>query len=150
MIRTNVLSIPKVRVIVVTGTNEDWIESICYLLGDTEKQLDLRGIRFEMSVRRRAEDHEVILHATSKNRWLSVAPFPNTGFLLLNVPLAEMRTKLPGNYVADIVARNGVFNRRIIEMELQIVQGVTRYVEGLATRVTLLPRATLLPPGKVA
>src|SRR5215471_13748847 len=142
--RTNVLSIPKIGMVVITGTNEDWIDSICYLVGDTEKQLDLRGIRFEMSIRRRPAEHEVILHATTANRWLTVAPFPNVGFLLLNVPLAEMKTKLPGNYVADVVARNGIYNRRIIEMDLQIVQGITRYIEGLRSRVTLLPA------GKVA
>jgi len=129
---SNLMALPVAIMTVETGNNEDWIESIKYVVDDgtnnieTMPQLDLRGIEFEMEVRRKPADHEVILSASTSNFRLSIGAFPNIGFLLLNVPIADMQNKIAGDYVADIVGRDGTYTRKFIEMSLTIVEGVTR------------------------
>jgi len=63
---TNILAIPKVTLDAVTGNNEDWIDSLKYLVEvdggtiDTYPQLDLRGIRFEIRVMSAHRDPETV------------------------------------------------------------------------------------------
>jgi hypothetical protein len=131
---TNILSLPLVGMTIITGNNEDFIESIKFIVGSldpaatigTLPQLDLRGIQFEMEVRRRPGDHEVILNASTVNRWMGIGPTPNYGYLLLQVPITEMQTKLPGAYVADIVASDDDWSRKVFQIDLTIVEGITR------------------------
>lgn len=130
---TNILSIPLTRMTVLTGNNEDWYESIKYVVGadsepnvDLLPQLDLRGVEFEMEVRHKSTDHEVVLAANGGNRRLGIGPFPNYGFLLIQVPIDAMKPQLPGSYVADVVATDGSYTRKVIEMDLTIVEGITR------------------------
>lgn len=127
---TNVLGIPLVAMSVTTGNNEDWIESISYLIGPEgatpTEQMDLRGIDFELEIRRRADDHEVIMNASTINHRMAVGAFPNYGYLLLYVPVGDMKTKSAGNYVADVVATADGYTRKIIDMTLSIVEGVTK------------------------
>lgn len=135
---TNILSIPLTRMTVQTGNNEDWIESIKYVVDDGTgiatddpaadmlPQLDLRGIAFEMEVRHKRTDHEVVLTASTANRRLGVGPFPNFGFLLLGVSIDDMKLQTAGTYVADVVASDDTYARKVIEMDLSIVEGVTR------------------------
>jgi hypothetical protein len=63
---TNILALPLVQLEVETGNNEDWIDSILFLVAPddpdnpppTAPQLDLRGIDFEMEIRREADDND--------------------------------------------------------------------------------------------
>lgn len=126
---TNILAIPLVQMGVSTSNNEDWLESMLYLVdADPEPidQLDLRGIVFLMEVRREADDHEVILQASTDDGTLAIGAPPDYGFLRINVPVTEMRTQKAGNYVADITATADNFIRVVVQMNLTIVEGVTK------------------------
>jgi hypothetical protein len=129
---SNVLALPHALVTIETGNNEDWIESFKFVVDDgtteTESmpQLDLRGISFEMEVRRRADDHEVLMSASTDDLKLSVGAFPNYGFLLLRIPVAEMKIRNAGNYVADVVAKDGSYVRKCMSITLNLIEGVTR------------------------
>lgn len=130
---SNVLAIPLAFLQIETSSNQDWIESFKYVVDDGTgnidgmPQFDLRGITFEMEIRRNSDDHEVLIHATSENQQLSIGAFPNYGFLLVNVPVTEMIIQTPGPYVADIVAKNGNYIRKIMDITLTITEGVTRW-----------------------
>jgi hypothetical protein len=130
---TNILAIPVVLMDVETGNNEDWVDCIQFLVdngsGDTTTmpQLDLRGIDFEMEVRRQPGDHEVIIQASTLNGTMAVGAPPNIGFLIWYVPLDEvMQYKEAGNYVGDIIAMDGNFTRTIVQINLTIFEGITR------------------------
>lgn len=129
---TNVLAIPLATMTVDTGRNEDWVESIVYRVDDGSAninampQLDLRGIEFEMEVRRRPEDHEVILTVSTALQNMFIGAFPNIGFLIWNVSAEDMQKRQAGSYVADVIARAGNHVRKIIQMDLTIVEGITR------------------------
>jgi len=120
---------PLVRLQVETGTNEDWIDSIKFVV-DTGApvlpQLDIRNIIFEMEVRREPSDHLVVLGASTDNNTLRVGAPPDFGFLILNIPLADMMTVPPGDYVADIIGHDDYYTRVIAQMTLKIVEGVTK------------------------
>ena len=131
--QTNVLALPLVSMTVATGTNEDWIDTIKYVVNDESSadfnqlpQLDLRGITFEMEIRRAAPDHEVILNASTKDGEILIGNPPDYGFLIINVPLAQMTLKQPGTYVGDIVATDSINSRVTVQISLTIVEGITR------------------------
>jgi hypothetical protein len=42
------------------------------------------------------------------------------------IPADEMQTKTAGEYVGDVVASDDMHVRKIIEMTLTIVEGITR------------------------
>jgi len=128
---TNILALPLALLEVETGNNEDWIDSVKYLVGDAPPdeeppQLDLTGIEFEMEVRRAAGDHEVILSASTKAGGLSIGAPPNTGYLIISIPVTTMKPIRAGEYVADIVATDGTYTRRCIEIALTVKEGLTR------------------------
>lgn len=131
---TNILAIPLVSMSVTTGNNEDWVDSIKYVVipadgsGSIEDwpQLDLRGIDFEMEIRRRAEDHEVILNANTKDGTLAIGAPPNFGFLLIHVPYATMKMLFANQYVGDVRASADDTMRDIIQIDLEIFEGVTK------------------------
>lgn len=122
---TNILSLPLAHLTIETGNNEDWIDVIAYVTPD-DQAVDLRGISFEMEIRRRPEAHEVVLRAASDNGWISIGAVPNYGHLIISVPESEMRGHFAGQYVGDIRARNGRFVRRTVTIDLTIVEGVTK------------------------
>jgi hypothetical protein len=132
--RTNILALPLVTMDVVTGNNEDWIDAVTYVVSDgtespdvtTLPQMDLRGIQFDMEVRRRPTDHEVILEAATWNQRLQLGAFPNYGYLIIAVPIDQMKTKMAGAYVADVIANDGVYAKKTIQMNLTIVEGITK------------------------
>jgi hypothetical protein len=131
MAMSNLLALPLVAMSIETATNEDWMESICYLVGGTDPalfpQLDLRGIRFDMEVRRQSEDHEVLIRASSSDAdSIAIGEAPNYGFLLINVSHKEMLLQHAGSYVADIVGTDEYSVRRCVTMAIEIVDGVTR------------------------
>ena len=130
---SNVLAIPLAYIQIETSSNQDWVESFKYVVDDgtdavdTMPQLDLRGIAFEMEVRRSRDDHEVLIHATTENHQLAIGAFPNYGFLLFAIPVTEMIERVPGHYVADVVAKDGTFVRKIMDITLTITDGVTKW-----------------------
>ena len=127
---SNLLAIPLIKLGVVTGTNEDWIDPLLFLVNDgldpPQTQLDLRGIRFEMEVRRKTPDHEVALQASTDNGWLMIGEVPDYGYLIIQVPVSAISIEQPGEYVADIVGRDEVNTRTVVQIDLSLVEGVTR------------------------
>lgn len=125
---TNILALPMIQITVQTANNEDWIDTIKFLVGPDPgtAQLDLRGIDFEMEVRRAPDDHEVVLSASTQNGKLAIGVPPDFGYLLINIPLSEMKMQWPGEYVGDCRASSGGFTRRCIDMTMTIVEGVTK------------------------
>lgn len=122
---------PLVTISVRTATNEDWLDSFVYLVGGTDlalyPQLDLRGIRFDMEIRRRLEDHEVVISASTKNNdGLAIGEAPNFGFLLISISHSEMLLQNPGAYVGDITGTDEFNVRRCVDMTIEVVGGVTR------------------------
>jgi hypothetical protein len=89
-------------------------------------QLDLRGIVFEMEIRHSADDHEVVLAASTESGSLQIGMPPDFGFLIINIPLVEMRNIRAGTYVGDIVGRDEQFTRVIARIELTVIEGVTK------------------------
>jgi hypothetical protein len=131
--QTNVLALPLVSIDIGTGSNEDWIDSLKFVVNDSSStdpnslpQLDLRGIAFEMEIRRSTSDHEVILAASTKNGQMIIGNPPDFGFLIINVPQTTMATKQPGSYVGDIVGSDDTNSRVCAKLTLTIDEGVTR------------------------
>jgi len=132
---SNVLALPLVQIEVETGNNEDWIDSIKFVVdpgdGTTDinsfPQLDLRGITFDMEIRRQATDHEVIFAASTTDGTIKIGTPPDFGFLIINVSTAEMQTHKGGAYVGDIVGYDGLYRRTAIRIVLTIVEGVTKH-----------------------
>jgi hypothetical protein len=130
---SNLLAMPLVTLAVTTGTNEDWISSVKYVVDDgsgvpTEElpQFDLTGINFNMEVRRRAEDHEVVIRASSANGEIAIGEPPDFGFLLINVPYEKVKDLNAADYVADIVGIDEISQRRVVIINIELAQGITR------------------------
>jgi hypothetical protein len=130
---TNVLALPVVAVQIQTSNNEDWVDTIKYVIddgtsGDVNQmpQLDLRGIRFSMEIRRTADDAEVIFGASTDNGTLLIGNPPDYGFLIIQVPLVEMQNHAAGDYVGDIVGSDEHNSRVAVQIDLTIIEGVTK------------------------
>jgi hypothetical protein len=127
---TNILALPLTQLEILTGNNEDWLESICYVIDDGStdptEQVDLTGITFEMEIRRQAPYHEVVLSGSTDDQSLSVGLSPNYGFLLININYERMKVQEPTQYIGDIVAIADGFRRVTIQFDLTIFEGITR------------------------
>jgi hypothetical protein len=126
---TNVLALPLAHLIITVSNNADWIDSLVFLVSDSGpplEQMDLRGISFEMHIRRRPEIHEIVLAASTKDRTMFVGSPPNVGYLIFYVPQETMKTLWAGKYVGDIVASDASFERQVLTIELEITEGITR------------------------
>ena len=127
---SNLLAIPLIKVVVQTGDNEDWIDPILFLVNDgldpPETQLDLRGIEFEMEVRRDEPVHEVVITASTENGMLMIGEVPDYGYLIIQVPLHAIKPNPAGKYVADIIGRDEANTRTVVQIDLTLVPGVTR------------------------
>jgi hypothetical protein len=128
---SSLLTLPLVTIEIETGTNEDWLESIVYLVGGNDPatfpQTDLRGIQFDMEVRRQVEDNEVLIRAsTEDDSGLSIGEAPNYGFLLIGISHDQMMVLNEGTYVADIIGSDLYNVRRCITITLDVVEGITR------------------------
>jgi hypothetical protein len=132
MLVSNILALPLVSMTVETGNNEDWIESIKYVVGPENvpnaPQVDLRGIGFEMEVRRSAAEAEVVLRASTENGMITTGLQPDVGYLLWRIPREDMKNVKVGNYVADILAKeeSRSIERVTVQIELTIREGVTK------------------------
>jgi hypothetical protein len=172
---TNILSIPLAHLVVEVSNNEDWMDSLVYLVTEAppepepeaepesapppldprrklvpapppapappreatlpspptnpfadQPQLDIRNIDFEMHIRRRPQDAEIVLGGSTDDRRLSIGLPPNVGYLLFYVPRETMRQIWPGKYVGDVVARDKRFERVTLTLEMTIIDGITR------------------------
>jgi hypothetical protein len=126
---SNILAMPLVELAVETSNNEDWIDSIVYYVdtGDVPPpQLDIRGIVFEMEIRRSALEHEVMLSASTENGTLKVGAPPDFGYFLFNIPVTHMTKMIAGNYVGDVTARDGFYTRLIATVALTVIEGITK------------------------
>lgn len=127
--QTNVLALPLAHVVFEVSNNEDWINSLVFLVsnsGPPVEQLDLRGISFEMHLRRRPEIHEIVLAASTLDRTLFIGSLPNFGHLIFYVPQETMKNLWAGAYVGDIIARDASFERVCLTVECTILEGITR------------------------
>jgi hypothetical protein len=129
---SNLLALPLIQLTVQTGNQEDWIDTIKYVAptvvdDPNPPQVDLRGIDFELEIRRSASDHEVVLAATTEDGSLSVGTPPDYGYLVIYIKSEKMKTRLAGEYVGDIIGRDDRYARKVIELGLTIVEGVTKW-----------------------
>jgi hypothetical protein len=126
---TNVLSLPLAHIVFAVANNEDWIDSLVFMVSDSGpplEQLDLSGIAFRMHLRRRPELNEVVLEASTLDRTLYIGSPPDLGYLIVYVPEETMRQLWPGVYVGDIVASDASFQRVALTVEVTVIEGVTR------------------------
>jgi hypothetical protein len=131
---TNILALPQAQLGITTGTNEDWLDSVEYVYDDGSgnpdtqwPQLDLRGIKFWLQVRPNAVAAEVDIEGTTDDGTLLIGAYPEVGFLIFNVGEPIMRNLVPGSsYVADVVATADGYTRVTLQIDLTIVQGITR------------------------
>jgi hypothetical protein len=126
---SNILAMPLVRLTIETGNNEDWIDSIKFVVdtgAEELPQLDIRNIVFDMEIRRDPLAHEVVLAASTANGTIKIGTPPDFGFLIISVPIAEMRTQLAGEYVGDIVGHDELYTRVVAQIALNIVEGITK------------------------
>jgi hypothetical protein len=129
-INSNVLALPSVHMTIEARHNEDWVDGMVFLVDSddpqTGVQLDLRGLEFEMEVRHSAPDHEVVLHGSTSDGRLSIGSPPDNGYLIIFVPMEDMKTRVPGTYVGDIRASDDLNTRVCVQFDLTIIQGITR------------------------
>jgi hypothetical protein len=126
---SNILAMPMVGLAVTTSNNEDWIDSIVYYVDtgdDPPPQLDIRGIIFEMEIRRSAVEHEVLLTASTADGTLKIGAPPAYGYFLFNIPVTQMRNLIAGTYVGDITGRDGFYTRTVASVVLTVVEGITK------------------------
>jgi hypothetical protein len=128
MLATNILALPLAHLVIEVANNEDWVDSLVFVVSGTDppEQLDLRGIAFEMHIRRQPEVHEIVLDASTADRRLSVGSPPNIGFLIFYVPQETMKGLWAGKYVGDVRARDLNFERVVFTVELTVIEGITR------------------------
>lgn len=126
---TNILALPLAHVVMAVSNNEDWIDSLVFMVTDSGPpldQLDLRGISFTMHLRRRPEVHEIVLAASTLDRTLNVGSPPDVGYLIFYVPRETMQALWPGVYVGDVRANDRDFERIALTVELTVIEGITR------------------------
>jgi hypothetical protein len=127
--QTNVLALPLAHLVIEASNNEDWIDTLVFLVSDTGPpldQLDLRGISFQMHLRRRPEIHEIVLDASTRDRTIFVGSPPDVGYLIFYVPRETMQGLWAGRYIGDIVARDVSFERVCLTVEMTVIEGITR------------------------
>lgn len=126
---SNVLAIPLAHVVMETTNSADWVDSLVYVVTEDPPpypQMDLRGIHFEIMLRRRPPDSEVILSGSSLTGELTVGAAPNYGHLIWYFSRSTMKNLWPGQYVGDVVASDQRFSRVVLTVDLTLIQGVTR------------------------
>jgi hypothetical protein len=128
---TNVLAFPLAHVVFEVANNEDWIDTFVVLVSDSGpplEQMDLRGIAFDLTLRRRPELNEIVLAASSStlDQRLFIGSPPDVGYLIVYVPEAAMRDLWPGQYVGDIVASDASFQRVALTLDVTVLEGITR------------------------
>jgi hypothetical protein len=126
---TNVLALPLAHVIFAVSNNEDWIDTLVFMVSDSGpplEQLDLRGIDFTMHLRRQPALPEIVLGASTLDQTLFVGSPPDYGYLIFYVPEETMRSLWAGQYVGDIVANDADFQRVCMTVEVTILEGITR------------------------
>lgn len=127
---TAILELPLLKVTAVTGTNEDWIDIIAYYQavptsGDTLTPISLEDIGFHLQMRVVPEDSTTWVDISTDNGMLEIIG-DDLNALAFKVPVSEMSKIPPGDYVADITASADDVTRRVAEVAVTIVAGITR------------------------
>ena len=125
-IPSNVNAIPLAHLVMEAYTNEDWVDTLVYMVTEPFVQMDLRGIIFEIMLRRRPADNEVILGGSSLTGTLTVGVAPNYGHLIFYFSRRLIGRLWPGQYVGDVIARDLRFERAILTVDLTVIHGITR------------------------
>jgi hypothetical protein len=128
---TNVHALPLAHLVVEVANNEDWIDSLVFLVSDSgppPDQLDLYGIDFRMHLRRRPEIHEIVLEASTAGGTMFKGSPPNVGYLIFYVPQETMKGLWAGKYVGDVVASDASFpgGRVCMTVDFTVHEGITR------------------------
>lgn len=127
---SSLLAMPLIALTIEVSNNEDWIDSLLFVvpppLDPTAPQLDLRGIDFEMEIRRQPEDHEVVLSCSTSDGSIEIGLPPNYGYLIIYKQQEFIQTLAPGTYVGDITGDDGTYQRRVASLTLVIDEGITR------------------------
>jgi len=130
MTDTNILALPLASMDIETGTDEDWLDSMVWLINSSDPvngpQLDLRGMTFSMQVRRQPPEHEVLINASTTYGGLLFGAPPDYGYLVILIPRSVMQEVPAGTYVGDIVAQDKDYTRVCVQFNLTVVLGVTR------------------------
>jgi hypothetical protein len=122
---TNILILPLAQITVITGNNENWLDSLQYVEFDGLTPVDLTGISFLMEMRHLGPDVEVFVRGSTEDGKLVVGG-TNNSFLLINIPHEEMKEVPAQEYVADITANADGYTRVIAQLTVAVFQGVTR------------------------
>jgi hypothetical protein len=126
---TNVLALPLVHVMFAVSNNEDWIDTLVYMVSDSGpplEQLNLRGITFNLHLRRRPEINELVLGASTLDQRIFIGSPPDYGYIIFYVQEETMRSLWPGVYVGDVVASDADFQRVTMTVEVTIIEGIYR------------------------
>jgi hypothetical protein len=126
---TSALAIPLAHLVIAVANNEDWVDSLVYVYdstADPPPQMDIRGLAFQMYIRRTPPDNEVILSASTEAGSLVTAAPPNSGYLIIYIPRDTMREVWPGAYVGDVRVSDGTYERVCLTIDLTIIEGITR------------------------
>lgn len=131
VVTTNLLALPLLSLTIETGNSEDWIESVKYVVATDDSpednpQVDLRGINFEMEIRRTSQAHEVILTATSDDGSIAIGDPPDYGYMIINVSFQKMKLLQAGKYIGDIRGKDDKYTRIVTQIDLTIFDGITR------------------------
>jgi hypothetical protein len=123
---TNILFLPVCVITLETETNCDWLDGLEYHDGPPPggQPIDLTGIAFAMEMRSAPPVATVMLRASTWNGLIRV--YANTWQLL--VPATTMLLVPPGDYVFDLLGFADGYTRNLVQVQVSILQGITRGV----------------------
>jgi hypothetical protein len=126
-VATTLLSLPLITATFVTGTNEDWLDSIFLHDGsELKRPVDLSGIEFRSQVRSDPDNALVVLDLSTRKGDRTLINGGALGLLGWKVPKARVRYINPDTYVFDVIGAADGHERRIVTGTVEFVRGVTR------------------------
>jgi hypothetical protein len=110
-----------------TGNNEDWRNSIMFMMENDIDPFDLTGILFTCHVR---QDPGLLVVRLAFDSSLSPAGWLINGLgdgtISMKVPASQMRRLDPDTYEYDVVGTADGITARVITGNLVVVQGLTK------------------------
>jgi len=119
---TEILSLPLLRRVLATGTNEDWLSEISFTK-PAGRPFDLTGIGFECALRAPGTI-DPIIYASTANGGLAVSD----GRVHFAVAAPAMASVPPGDYPYDLLATADGHVRRVVTGIVSVIAGVTHGV----------------------
>jgi hypothetical protein len=125
-------NLPLLDVEFVTGTNEDWLDSILWTTGTEENRpIDISGIEFRSEIRSDPDNALIILSLATNRRFSGTLRNGGTlGILSWHVPKPRVRFINPDIYVFDVLGMADGLERRVAKGTVTFERGITR---GLVT-----------------